>query len=174
MFSYRVTKYNPENRDVKGAYLDNQEWTAISDCVNNSESLKKYLIVEQNYVESVMLTLRYLNIDSLKVENLWKQTYSNKRTAEKEFSQRILSEEMKKQFFQIKDEKEVTKVELVTIIKLILREICWAKLVDKEFEVHFGDDYYMYFVSSKELVKLKYDIEKLGLFIEKISISPYA
>ena len=56
MFSWCITKYNPKNRDTRGAYLIN-EWTAYSDInkIIDGKSLNytEYLAVENAYVNAI-------------------------------------------------------------------------------------------------------------------------
>jgi hypothetical protein len=58
--------------------------------------------------------------------------------------------------------------QIEAVLKLVLREYATltVTLVDEfNSSVHFGFDYYMYFVSDKDVLVLKGEIERLGLFV---------
>jgi hypothetical protein len=60
----------------------------------------------------------------------------------------------------------LNKSEIDKIIRLILRETVWMLLVNKDFEVRFGYDYYMYVKTvnlQKETIR---KIESNKLFVE--------
>jgi hypothetical protein len=42
MYSWRITKYNPLNRDQDGRYKDEKEWTSFSD-VDTEVDKNEYL-----------------------------------------------------------------------------------------------------------------------------------
>ena len=58
MFSWRITKYNPQYRNASGFYLKN-DWTSFSDMgkIFDEEELtfKKYLIIGNYYIETIIL-----------------------------------------------------------------------------------------------------------------------
>ncbi len=56
MKEYRVTKYNPNNRDSKGSYLA-EEWTSISD-VGKSITKSEYEEIENAYIGKDVKDLR--------------------------------------------------------------------------------------------------------------------
>ena len=52
------------------------------------------------------------------------------------------------------------------MIRLILRETVWMNLLNSEFKITFGYDYYMY-VECSELTSMTIkQIERMGLFVE--------
>ena len=71
--TYRITKFDPKKRNEEGHFLDNSEWTAISD-IGKSEyrnvSYEEYDKTETAYVESIILILDEKNITSLKIDSL--------------------------------------------------------------------------------------------------------
>src|SRR5690606_29425444 len=71
--TYRITKFEPKKRNEKGRFLDNSEWTAISDIGKpeyRNVDYEEYEKIETAYVESIMLILEEKNITSLKVDSL--------------------------------------------------------------------------------------------------------
>ncbi|WP_260288520.1 hypothetical protein [Peribacillus aracenensis] len=52
MISWRITKYNPKNRDESGYYLDDKEWTCFSE-VETVVIEEDYLRTESNYINAI-------------------------------------------------------------------------------------------------------------------------
>ena len=52
MNSWRVTKYDPLNRDVDGNYLDLEEWTCFSE-VGTKVSMEEYQVTEEKYLNAI-------------------------------------------------------------------------------------------------------------------------
>src|SRR5690606_35677859 len=71
--TYRITKFDPKKRNEKGHFLDNSEWTAISDIGKpeyRNVGFEEYEKTETAYTESVKLILNEKNITSLKIDSL--------------------------------------------------------------------------------------------------------
>lgn len=64
MFAWRVTKYDPKNRDSKGIYLTD-EWTSYSEIGQTIDNKKityeNYLKTEDAYVSSIILFMECNN-----------------------------------------------------------------------------------------------------------------
>ena len=60
---------------------------------------------------------------------------------------------------------------ITTLIRKILRERIWCKLYSRQLQIHFGYDYCMYIVSSKNLIEYFKDFNNI-LNIQ-LSPSPY-
>lgn len=169
MFSYRITKYNPKNRNNLGWYTVN-EWTSISDIgqFHNEKrvSKKEYFEIENAYVESIIIIMNFLHLKSLTLSKLEKRST---RPRFKRYSSKSMQELYKKVTIGI----ELNKTQVADIARLVLRELIWCQLESKDMFVHFGYDYYMYIGSSKELPhSIRTKIAKTGLFIEDFE-SPY-
>lgn len=167
MHCYRITKYNPKYRNSKGHYTKN-EWISVGDIGRIYDSkeftLSDYLSVEEKYFEAVKNMMDEMKVETLKIKELEKSHYVSSNEED--------SDELKKMYDLLEEEMTIKNCDVALVIKLILREIVWAKLVSKSFEVHFGYDYYMYVCSSKVLRKSIVQITKNGLFIEEMR-SPY-
>lgn len=168
MFYWRITKYDPRNRDKRGAYLIN-EWTAYSDInkIIDGKSLNyaEYLVIENAYINAINLFMLCNNLTELPVEYLEKN--------QKLYQDPNLSPKMIKMFSQIKSGINLSKNEVEIIARLVLREQFWCKLGTEDVMfVHFGYDYYMYIGSAKKCVKTIQQIQQSGLFVEEF-ISPY-
>ena len=167
MYYWRVTKYNPIYRDAQGRYT-REEWTSIEDIgkLYKGEELtvEEYEVIENAYVEAVVFAMKQLELETLKVTELETGEY----TVYKGVSD-LTSEHFYK---TVQNNKDVSIDDVPHLVKLILREIIWAKLVSDDLCVHFGYDYYMYFIIKKKLEKVIRHISEKGLFIEDFK-SPY-
>lgn len=167
MFSYRITKYNPKNRNPLGWYLKD-EWTAISDngtIYDKKEfTIEEYLEVEETYAKSILIVMDFLKLDTLTLSNFHQQ---------KIFYPNLLTNEMIEIYKSSRSGEKITKEKIYNLTKLILREEASANFESKDMVVHFGYDYYMYIMTSKELPgSLRDKIESMGLFVEDFE-SPY-
>ena len=169
MSNYRITKYNPQFRDIDGSFTKN-EWTSISDIGKNFDNKKltvnEYFKVENSYIQAIIFIMKTLKQSSLYVTNLEKYELSIDQNIE-------YPPYMIETYHAIYEGKQANIDEIITIARLILRETLWCKLSNKNVFIHFGFDYYMYLGSiSKISDKIIKDIEKLGLFVENFE-SPY-
>jgi hypothetical protein len=152
MFNYRITKYNPINRNSKGYYtLD--EWTSFSDIEDSKYNLtlESYLKAENAYLESIKIIAEFNKATNFVFKNVENTTN-----------------------FQVPKESENLD-KILEIATKCLREELWCKIISPyKLFIHFGYDYYMYIGSRKELpTEIISEIEKLGLFAELIDKSPY-
>ena len=152
MICYRVTKFNPKFR-VDGKYLID-DWTSISD-VGKSFSgqvltMQKYEAMEQNYIDFVKNALQICGINELEIIQLEK------------YSSRL----------EWENQQWINLQQISSFMKDCLREKCWAKLVTKDFFLHFGYDYYMYISSNLNEQMLQELACRFDLFVEKYE-SPY-
>ncbi|MNL91146.1 hypothetical protein D3C81_08760 [compost metagenome] len=170
MFSWRVTKYNPQNRDKSGRY-QTDDWTSCGDIGKVHEgkivTVEDYMRVENAYIAAILLILRVSGINNLRVKGLEK--YS-KKLHKDELS---YSEDMKKLLKVIRKGQRLEGKDIENMCRLILREQIWCELSNAKMFVHFGWDYYMYLgcmLEDKEVIK---SIGKQGLYMEPMR-SPYA
>jgi hypothetical protein len=141
MFFWRVTKYDPKNRDMSGVYLVKDEWTSYSDIGTNiygkQLTYDEYIEIEDAYVTAIKLFMKCNKIDSLMVASLEKNHELNN-------DDKYISNDMKNSFQQVKTGINLRIDEVELLARLILREKLWCKLESKDMFVHFGYDYYMY------------------------------
>ncbi len=152
LFSYRVTKYNPEFR-VDDKYL-NEDWTSISDVgkVFSGQvlTMQKYEETEHNYINFVKNILQICGVGELKIVQLEKHN----------------------SHLKWKDQQWINRQQISLFMKDCLREKCWAKLEADEIFIHFGYDYYMYIGTCLSKQVLQEIGCRFNLFIEKYK-SPY-
>ena len=164
---FRITKYNPKYRDDNGAYTLN-DWTSIYDIGNYYNGMKltneKYQEIENLYVNAIILTINYLEILSMKIINLEVRDYDDNGLP--------FDEEMYNTFKSITDCDSISIENIGNLVKMILRENLWGKIVCDDLEIHFGYDYYMYFCVKEDISEKINEIEKMGLFVENIK-SPH-
>lgn len=169
MFSFRITKYNPQYRDLSNRYtLD--EWTAVSDVgkiyQNKKFTFEEYLQVESAYINAVMIIMDFLGVDFLHITHLEKKEVVPLNIF-------YCSSSLRKMYQSLHGEQKLNKEEIIEVMQLVLREFIWCKLESQKMFVHFGWDYYMYIGTPKELSKLLIQqIEKSGLYVEEF-YSPY-
>lgn len=167
MYYYRITKYNPENRNSKGHYIAN-EWTSVKDIGNiysNKElTLSDYVLVEEKYIDAVTTIMTEAKIKRLKIQEFEKYEYSGIIDGNSDF--------LINMYDSLAEGMMIEKQNLSSVVKLILREIVWAKLVNPSLEIHFGYDYYMYVCSEYPLSLAVEQVIESGLFVESIR-SPY-
>lgn len=167
MFNWRITKYNPSYRGSSGSY-QKHEWSSFSDIgkkFDNKElTYDNYILVEDTYINALMLFMECNNIDTMHVANLEKQ-----RPLE---DVSLYSKDMIDTFNMVINNMVIDKETIKKIGRLILREALWCKLKSKNMYVHFGYDYYMYIGSSRMCSETIANIERSGCFVEKYD-SPY-
>lgn len=160
MYSWRVTKYDPLNRDGYGRYLNHEEWTCFSD-VGTKVSIEAYLKTEKNYINAISLFMDEIGLNRVYV------------TALEQSSDGVENEQADEFLSKIWIGKAVTIQEVRELAKLTLRNAIWCKLgFKKQFFVHFGHDYYMYIGASEGRADAKELVKETGLFIEEFK-SPY-
>lgn len=129
MFSWRITKYNPKNRDERGCYLDDKEWTCFSE-VGTNVSEEDYFRTESKYINAIAAFMAETSLNRL---------YLNKLEI---WSEEAISQNASSFLQKMWVGKAVTVQEMRELAKLTLRNVIWCKLsYKKEFFVHFGYDY---------------------------------
>ncbi len=154
MFQYRISKYDPQNRNTAGHYLP-REWTMFSEVGQERGgvvlSLDEYERVESAYVESALAFLTEAEVRFLfacGVENA-----NDVPTAPYEGAC-------------------LDSATLAASMRSILRGEFWCRLEVPLAYVHFGCDYYMY-VGVPAACKAASDFTRdRGLFVEPFD-SPY-
>ncbi|MBO0440216.1 hypothetical protein [Candidatus Enterococcus ikei] len=165
--SWRVTKYNPKYRNSKGVYLKD-EWTSITDIGKEFNGVQltmdMYLAIENAYTQIVLSAMSELKIETLRIKELekigFKEHYKNTEN------------ELESLYNSLKNDLIVSSSQISMLLKLILRETIWCKLVSENLFIHFGYDYYMYIGVKSSLPKTNQLIKKSGLYLENIE-SPY-
>lgn len=160
MYSWRVTKYDPANRDANGSYLDDEEWTCFSE-VGTKLGLEEYLEIEDKYLNAIMIFMTEMRLNGAYVTALeyWPDEDENQN--------------VKAFLSKISNGKYITVQEVKELAKLTLRNVVWCELEFKnQFFVHFGYDYYMFIGASKDCTEAIEVVTQSGLFVERFD-SPY-
>jgi len=152
MHQYRVTKYDPKYR-VNGAYT-REEWTSIADVgrtfAGHAFSMADYERVEQQHIDFLC-------------------TLAEREDA---FPLTIQSLEMHHQPCLCEEGQQITLSQLPDLVRSVLREECWCKLVAGDFFIHFGYDYYLYVGCTHTQEAIGPLAAQYGLFAEAMP-SPY-
>lgn len=156
MNSYRVTKYNPKNRDDQGRYRAS-EWTSISDIgqkyCGHVLTEEKYEEIENSYLDIALAFLKEAGVTHMVVK----------------FDPGEISPPRKYRHGDAVDVVAVRK-----ILRSLLREHYWCCLESGSGAfIHVGYDYYMYVGSPTEGSKWKALATARNLFVEEICASPY-
>ena len=149
MNEYRITKYNPKNRNDQGHYLDLEEWTEYSD-VGEKVSLEDYERVEAAYISSALDLVLECEPYGLRVVSL--EDYQNK--------------------CPFKENDNVPQKDMETVMRSLLRGEYWCRLESDNAFVHFGWDYYMYVGVQTASPQSISRVTKRELYVEDF-ISPY-
>ena len=157
-YQYRVTKYDPANRNELGHYTKN-EWTAFCDIgkefadrVLTSEEYEK---VESRYIEAIFSFMACMQLDSLQLSTVW-NGYKYKESG-----------------LQLKNGAAYSGEKLKRVIQFTLREKIGCHLVsESSMFVHFGYDYYMYIGTTNDCISAVERVRNNGMFSEDFG-SPY-
>lgn len=145
--SLRITNYH--SYDVEGNLTSSEnEWTGYFD-VGNKVSQEDYILVEDEYINFVISLCYLFSVEELTVSEL----------------------EIFDEAGLLKYPESVAINELPLLIRDVLREKIWCKLLSDDLEVHFGYDFYMYVVCPLSCDFIKSKI-KTSLNVEAFQ-SPY-
>ena len=160
MFTWRITKYNPKNRDEKGCYLDKKECTCFSE-VGTKVSKEDYIRTESDYINAITTFMDELGVNKLYLNAL------------EMWSDEVKSQNVSPFLSKMWVGKPISAQEIKELAKLTLRNVIWCKLSCKnKFFVHFGYDYYMYIGTNRDSPNARKKIEATGLYVEEF-YSPY-
>jgi hypothetical protein len=145
MFQYRLTKYNPKNRDKNGKYLNQKEWTEFMGYESNDPTFQDYLATESAYI---CFLVDLLVSNSQKKFQIQFCERNNLPSADS-----VLYEDIK--YFEIK-------------LRAYLRhtEGEWGVFITRDFAIHISSDMYVYIISKKQLPEQIYKYNKINLYLE--------
>lgn len=172
MKHYRITKYDPKNRNEKGHYLYDH-WTEFGDIgktlAGEHVTIDKYLNVESDYIHAVREILKENNLEYLRVVGFDKKQFKRSIKAFKgKWSHKPVYENM-----LLSEDKKVSIDEIELICQMNFRYYCHIELEIKDkFYVHFGFDMYMYVGAPNISDQLLKKINSTSVFVEEC-ISPY-
>lgn len=172
---YRITKYNPLNRDEMGRYIVD-EWISLYDVGRifngNYFTLNEYLQVENNYINVFVLILKYFKIEKLLVFDLEKYISINKIKESLKTVNLTINEAEIKIYNQISNGYSFDIVESSHLFRMILKEMIWCRLKDRinnnKLLIQFGYDYYSYVSCSHLDNKIITNALEKGIYIEPL------
>jgi hypothetical protein len=154
LHEFRVTKYNPANRDSSGAYL-RDEWICHSQIGESFDGViltaEEYQRVEDAYVTTALAFLEEARVSELIVSSL--ENHGN-------FPLSIIAG------------VAVALPDVGDIIRQLLRGTYWCRLQIATAFVHIGYDYYMYVGVPVRCPRAESLARELNLFVEQWR-SPY-
>lgn len=163
MFYWRITKYNPKNRDINGIYLLD-EWTCYSQVGTMVDgkllTYAEYLLTENAYINAVNLFMDCNNLAGLLITCLEKYW---------ELDEDLNLDPTMIEFFKcLKNRRKLNKNEIEIAARLMLRNKFWCKLgIKNTMLVFFSYDYYMYLGSANKCENIIDKIQQSGLFVEE-------
>jgi hypothetical protein len=167
MFHYRVTKYNPQYRDDRGAYLKD-EWYLYSQLGDTFEgkvlTYEQYIEKENAYVNAIIFFMTCMDERTLCIDMPEANRNRCCNTVD------LLDQTVDVALF--KHGLELNQQSISTLARLMLRDLVWCRLESSKMYVHFGWDYYMYIGVDKPCKRAIKQSERTGLFVESF-ISPY-
>lgn len=176
MKHFRVTKFDTAKRNPDGSYMDQQEWTCLSEigknCGGTVLTEAAYLATETRYVNAVLRFFAASGLPHLRVTN---------------FSNRFASEELPEnaahyptighpalEELNFVEDQIVTEKEIALLVRQTLRGTVNCSLEsDGFFFVHFGWDYYMYIGCAADCSRARAETQADGMFVEDF-VSPHA
>jgi hypothetical protein len=153
-YKYRLTKYDPKNRNELGHYLVD-EWTSVSDVgksFNGSVLTQhQYEAAENAYLLAIRQFAQESGVSAFRIQKL----------------------EMFGDQFDYRLGQELSVDDSIQIARLALREELWCQLHSpRRAYIHFGYDYYVYLAVPKHCPQAITNAHSLGLFVEPF-LSPY-
>lgn len=179
MYCWRITKYNPKNRNKHGLFLD-ESWTSFSEVGRNINgfrlTLNEYMRVEEAYVQAVKYFFEPVKRSTFKICEP-EQIDSIEGLGEiKKIYSALYPQELLDLFSKLGEGHSLDYEEMGKLCRLILREHIWGKIVFEDdchkMFAHFGYDYYMYLGSNIHDKNVMDNISRTGLYIECYD-SPY-
>lgn len=166
MYEYRISKYNPDNRDASGVYLGD-DWTDVSsigESFNGSVlTVPSYVDTENKFLLAVEALWNLNSVSSMKVLDIETSGPRDLALALDGFEDTIL---------EITSNATVVRENLNVLVRACLRGMFWCRLVcsnEPKVFIHFGSYLYMYFGS---LVEIRPEDVPAEIYVEKY-ISPY-
>lgn len=165
-YQWRVTKYDPAERNSEGHYLKG-EWVGIFELNETfggkTFTIDDYLEVEEKYVNAAVRFFKETNEESLTLRN-W-QKYESGNISVEPFGLDISA--------NFTDGQSISIDSLPVVIRMLLRDIAHCEIEIKDtFFIHIGWDFYMYIGSAVSLPAAIDDVNKSGLFVEECT-SPH-
>lgn len=166
MYSYRITKYDPKNRNQLGHY-QKEDWIGVDDVgrkfFEKILTLEEYLKVEEAYAQSLIIIMDFLKLESLALKKFSKLQLSHPE---------LLSRELLDTYNNSFNNEQINKEKVTLLTKLLLREEVVGIFQSSKMFVRFDCDYYMFVGTSKKLSNgTREKIKSMGLFVENTTTS---
>ncbi len=174
MHQYRITKYNPGERDGNGAYLAD-DWTCASDIGQTFQGKKltaaDYLRMEDSYVTAVLRFFDASGLPHLRVTCV-ENRFADENLAQIKAAQPGLFDPAMVHML-LHEDQQADRRKIEQICRMVLRNIVWCKLeFAEQFFVHFGWDLYMYVGTASDPSGAAGQARADGLFVEEFT-SPH-
>lgn len=163
-----VTKYKPELYNAEGVYTFD-EWTSRADIghkidrgTNSVLTAERYKEVEDNYIKTVELFIEELGATKVSITELYK-------TSDLDDFNKYKDEQLYDVYNKlVVGDYSIDKIDIIVMLALreYLQVVIQLATPNEVAEIHFGYDYYMYFVSETcDYNKLQERIAQYNMFI---------
>lgn len=149
MPQFRISKYDPANRNPDGTHKDLNEWTSFND-VGTLVTKDKYEVIEKAYIDTVIQIFKFCNVNSFEISGL--------------------KDHLEQNLFNEGDVVDLNR--LKKVMKAVLREEFWCRLKNNRSYIHFDSGYNMYVGAPDVPEFITKRINKRSLFIESFK-SPH-
>lgn len=152
MKEYRITKYNPDQRNSQGFYMldDWTDWSDIGKVYNKKVFVvDEYLKTEEKYIAIVKMIVFRKRIDVIQIKHL-EMPFDDADIVSLIKTMKEKKLNMRKEDMALYDEigkgkKKIHYDEIASIIRLLLRGFLWCELTyKKRIKIYTGYDFYMY------------------------------
>ena len=163
VFTYQITKYDPADRDEHGAYIGGED--VLSD----------HGKVEAAYLEAITAFAADAGVTTLSVREPGIAGFVN-FGVEPTIDGNGLRGLFPGGIEDFHDGAVVSLHVARELVRVMLRDNgAWCRLeADDQFTIHIGYDQYLYIGTSTPSDNAQAAIRELGLFVQRISASPYA
>jgi hypothetical protein len=170
LFLYRISKYNPGNRNKKGEYQAD-EWTSVSDIgkLFNGQMLdiNTYRSAEDTYINAVALLMRHFGLNTMFISGLEKDKVWDGIETAKRYPE-LYPDNLEKTFQTAEEGGELDFDGTLAVCRLLLREDlrCDLYSCEKGFEIIVGYDFYIKVRSTAISEDIIGEIDRMGLYVE--------
>jgi hypothetical protein len=165
---WRISKYDPAWRDENYAYL-RDEWNSVGDIGRSFEGVTldaaTYLATETALVEAVRAFMADADVQALTVTGFEGPSPEDYERLDK--GALPDSHELAWRMRQLHESDEVTGPVIDQVLRLLLRQVFWCRLVDAQrFAVHCSEYLYVHIGTIAPSERALARVQGLGLYVD--------
>lgn len=144
---YRITKYNPDNRNLDGSYKNQLEWTEFMGYFKTDPTISEYLLVESAYISYLLELLIFNDNKNYQLQACEKNNLSAPNS-------------------KIKTDFNFLETQLRNYFRHIGN--MWSLITTQNFCIYVSSDMYIYILSKGKKIETGVrKFENIGLYIEE-------